>query len=402
MARKAGSLVVVFALLAIGAVALGAWLATSDESGEIVVTRADLPLVLEASGKLEAAVAYEIGPPSVPNTWNYNLTWMVPEGQWVKKGSPIARFDSTDIDEQIRDYSAQLETVKQQREKEERNLEVKLRELRLDLVKAENDLAKVNLDLGLAKELVSAIEFQKTRLRKELAEKKQRLLAEKIEVEQELVASRLEVMDVKRGYYEGKLAQLQAVKDKYAVKAPIDGLVVYIPKRNGDRWEVGESVWMLAKIMSVADVSTLRVEAAILEVDAARVEPGQEAEVAVDAVPGMVLETSVGEIGSIVRERSIQDRGKILDAFLPLVEFDRDLLRPGMGVSVTIVSETLEDQLVIPLDAVRNSPEGPYVMLEGGSRRSVELGQRSGGSVVVLAGLEEGERIAMPGAGDQV
>lgn len=401
MARKAGSLVVVAALLIAGVLAVGTWLATSDEEGDIVVARTDLPLMLEASGKLEAAIAYEIGPPSVPNTWNYNLTWMIPEGRWVKQGSVIARFDSTDIDEQIRDYSAQLETVKQQREKEERNLEVKLRELRLDLVKAENELAKVSLDLGLAKELVSAIEFQKTRLRKELAEKKQRLLAEKIDVEQELVALRLEVLDVKRSYYEGKLAQLRAVKDKYEVKAPIDGLVVYIPKRNGDRWEVGESVWMLAKIMSVADVSTLRVEAAILEVDAARVAAGQDAEVSVDAVPGMILETQVSEIGSIVRERSVQDRGKILDAFLPLDDFDRDLLRPGMGVSVTIVSETLENQLVIPLDVVGNSPDGPYVTLAGGGRRSVELGQRSGERVVVLSGLEEGERIAVPRAGEQ-
>ena len=39
--------------------------------------------------------------------------------------------------------------------------------------------------------------------------------------------------------------------------------------------------------------------------------------------------------------------------------------------------------------------------LAGGGRRSVTLGVRSEGRVVVVEGLEEGERVVSPAAGDQ-
>ncbi|NJN64301.1 MAG: HlyD family efflux transporter periplasmic adaptor subunit [Acidobacteria bacterium] len=168
-----------------------------------------------------------------------------------------------------------------------------------------------------------------------------------------------------------------------------------MPKRNGGRWEVGESVWMLAKILNVADVSTLRVEAQVLEVDAARIAPGQRAEISLDAVPGSLLTSEVSEIGRIVRERSYQDRTKVFDVYLPLQEVDAETMRPGMGVTVKIESERLRDQLTVPVDAVRSSPSGPYVLVRDGAggfdRRDVTLGARTRERVVVLSGLDEGE-----------
>ena len=103
-----------------------------------------------------------------------------------------------------------------------------------------------------------------------------------------------------------------------------------MPKRNGDRWEVGESVWMLAKLLEVADVSTLQVVANVLEVDSARLSPGQPAVITVDAVPGVRLDSSISEIGRIVHERSLQDPSKVFDAILALGDVDNEALRPGI------------------------------------------------------------------------
>lgn len=369
------------------------------------VTRQDLPLLVEAQGRLEAAVAYEIGPPSVPETWNYNLTWMIPEGRRVKEGDIVARFDATAIEEQLRDYQAQLETVRQEREKEQRNLEVTLEELRLDVVKAENELEKLALDLSLDESLLSAIEIKELRLEKQLATDRLAFLREKMASQRQLVDSKLELLDVKTRYFQGKVEQLRSVIEKYAVRAPISGLVLYVPKRNGERWEVGESVWMLAKILKVADVSTLRVEAQVLEVDAARVRPGQRAEVSLDAVPGSLLTTQVAEVGRIVREKSYQDRTKIFDVFLPIEAIDTEEMRPGMGVSVTIETAVLDDRLTVPTDAVRASAEGPYVEIRtsGGrfERRAVTLGERTAERVVVLSGVSESDVVLLGNGEDR-
>ena len=367
---------------------------------DIRVERGTFQRTVEATGKLEAAVAFEIGPPSMRDQWSYNLTWMIPEGRRVSAGDVVAKFDTTDLDERLREERAQLETTRQEREKEERNLEVSLKNLKLDLVKAEGEAKKVALDASVPPELVSSIEVEQKQLEKALNDRRVDFLGEKTTFERELVDSQLALLEVKQRFHQERIDYYEKMKAGHDVKAPVDGLVVYVPKRDGERWEIGESVWMMAKVLQVADVSTLRVEAAVLEVDASRVAPGQDARITVDALPGTALESRVEEIGQIVRERSQQDRSKVFDVVLPLDTFDPELLRPGMGVQIVIVVETLEDVLKVPVEAIEVTSEGPGVWKRGsGSARwtAVTLGPRNAEEVVVLEGLESGDKLEIPG-----
>ncbi|ANM28453.1 hypothetical protein ABI59_00650 [Acidobacteria bacterium Mor1] len=384
----------------IGAGAYVALRSSDDSAGGRTarVERGELVTRVQATGTLEAEVAYEIGPPSIQGFWEYNLSWMIPEGSYVKEGDVVARFDATEIEDRLRNHRAALETTEQEKEKEKRNLDVDLRQLRLDLTKAEGELKTVNLDLSLPEGMVSDIEVERNRLQERLASRRVDFLSEKIAFESDLVDSKLELLDVKRNYEQTKIDYNETAKSKFSIRAPVSGLVVYMPKQGGDRWEIGEGVWMLAKILKIADVSTLRVEASVLEVDAARVDVGQAAEIRVDAVPGMRLESQVEEIGRIVRERSAQDRSKVFDVFMPLDEVDGDVLRPGMGVQVEVRTASLPDRLTIPLEAVRSSDEGTWVWVQRGGgreRRAVELGPRNDRRVVVVEGLEEGEKVLL-------
>ena len=397
--RKKRTVVAIIVIL--GAVGLTAarWISdASDGPATAPVLREDFRAVVEATGRLEAAVAFEIGPPSARDFWEYNLSWMIPEGSRVKKSDVIARFDTTVLDDRLRERRADLETTLQKREKEERNLEVELKRLNLDLVKAEGELKKLDVELAVPEEFVSSIEVRQLELRRELAERRVGFLREKVEFEQEVVESKLDLLDAKKQYYQAKISYNEEVKDKFNVKAPVSGMVVYIPKQNGDRWEVGEGVWMLAKILQVADISTMRVEANVLEVDSARIAVGQPAEISIDAIPGMMISSQVTEIGRIVHERSVQDPSKVFDAMLPLGGERREGLRPGMGVRVKIETQRLADQLTVPLEAVRTSPEGTYVEVSGSGgseKRFVELGERNRHRVVVVSGLEEGDQVIL-------
>lgn len=360
--------------------------------------RGDFRLTVEATGTLEAAVFYEIGPPSVRDFWNYNLTWMISEGSTVEAGDAIARFDAQRLDDRLRDHRAELETATQQKEKEERDLEVQLRQLRLDLVEAEGDIQKVSLDTSVPRELLSGIELQQNLLKETLARKNASFLAEKIEFQQELVQNKLDLLEVKKSRAQQRINYYEQAKAKFEVKTPTPGVVIYIPKRNGDRWEVGENVWMLAKIIKVADVSTLRVEAEVLEVDAARIATDQPSRITVDALPGKIIESTVKEIGRIVHERSPQDPSKVFDVFLPLDEIDEDTMRPGMSLRVKITVKKIPDQITIPMKAIHMNNDGPTVRVVKRGRwstRSVVLGPHSGTRVVVESGLEEGEQVLL-------
>jgi len=400
MSRRLRNTLVIAAVLVTAGAALAARLTRVETaaSSSTIVAQEDFRVVVEATGRLEAAVAFEIGPPSVRDFWEYSLTWMIPEGDRVAKGDVVARFDTTQLDEQLREYAAQLETTQQQQEKERRNLDVELRQLRLDLVKAEGELKKVDLDAGVPEELVSFIEMEQNRLKQKLAHQRVNFLREKIDFERELVDSKLAMLDVKARLYQGKIDYFEEAKAKFSVTAPTTGLVVYIPKKNGDRWEVGEGVWMMAKLLEVADISTLQVVAHVLEADSAQLAPGQQAQIVVDALPGLKLESNIQEIGRIVHERSQQDQSKVFDAILPLADGTTDELRPGMGVSVSFETAILPDQLTIPVDAVRNADGGHYVeMADDGERREIEIGRRNGERVVVTSGLQGGERVRLAG-----
>ncbi len=391
----------VVALVVLAVPVLGwafATLGNSDLGRTATAVRGDFRLTVEATGTLEAAVFYEIGPPSVRDFWQYNLTWMIPEGSTVKEDEVIARFDAQRLDDRLRDHRAELETATQQKEKEERDLEVRLRQLRLDLVQAKADIQKVSLDTSVPRDLLPRIELQQNLLKEDLARKNAAFLEEKIEFQQELVQNKLALLEVKKSRAQQRIDYYEKAKAKFEVKAPTPGVVIYIPKQNGDRWEVGEGVWMLAKIMKVADVSTLRVEAQVLEVDAARIAADQTSQIIVDALPGKIIESKVKEIGRIVHERSPQDPSKVFDVFLPLGEIDEATMRPGMSLRVSIDVQKIPDQITIPLEAVHVNGDGPTVLVVvrgRASSRAVVLGPRSGARVVVESGLEEGEQVLL-------
>ena len=395
---------VAVALLAgIGVVAARFSVSAGDDESVAQATRSDFAVQVKATGRVEAAVAFEIGPPSASGYWSYDLQWMIPEGAKVKAGDVIMRYDTTQLDDELRTHRAELEKVLQEREKEEKNLEVSLKELRLDLVKAEGELRKLEVETAIPGDLVSSIEIETLKLEKDLARKRYDFLKEKIDFEKSLVESKLEILDVKKEFSQAKIEYSEKTKAKFEVKAPVDGLVLYVPKWNGDRWEVGESVWMLAKVLNVADTSTLRVEADVLEVDSATIAQGQKAHVAVDAIPGRIYDSAISEIGRIIRERSVQDRTKVFDAFISLDGMKVDDLRPGMGVTVDIETRRIPGALTVPLEAVHVADSGPYVLVreDGGvARRQVSLGARDSQRVVVESGLSEGDTVLLNGNGN--
>lgn len=394
----------VLLFLFLGAAGAWWWAAANapQDHGSAVAVREEFSVLVEAGGTLEAAIYYEMGPPSVKDVWNYNLTWMIPEGARVKPGQVVARFDAQEVEDRLRDDRAELETVTQEKEKEQRQLEIELRQLDLDLVEARAEVEMVSVEASVPEELVPALDLAETRRRKSLAEQRVKFLQDKLQFQKDLVRSKLELLDVKKRRMEQKIEYFRSSREKFEVKAPIGGVVLYIPKHNGGRWEIGERVWMMHKILKVADISTLRVDAKVLEVDSARIKIGQSARVTVDALPGQEVRTQVGEVGRMVHERSTQDSTKVFDVYLPITELD-EAMRPGMSVTVAIQVARKSDAVVIPVAAVISTRRGTFVDIlqgDGGRRRTpVVLGPRQDRRVEVLEGLQGGERLSLPARG---
>ena len=138
----------------------------------------------------------------------------------------------------------------------------------------------------------------------------------------------------------------------------------------------------------------------------AYVDVGTPVEMVSSALGGAVFQGKVTFVGNAAIDREQSPAGsasefedpsglKVFELGIEL-ESSPDELRPGMTVDLSIVRQQLEDAVSIPLRAVYRQEGLPVVFVEtpeGPRSQPVVLGAKNRERVVVLDGLEGGERL---------
>jgi len=234
---------------------------------------------------------------------------------------------------------------------------------RLSLLQAENAL----------KEAESELESAKLGSPKSVVEKKERQLREK---KLELQLKRKELEDT-------------------LLKAPFSGMVSKIYVEKGEIVS-GEAVSASRAILRLIDTSRLFAEVAVDEVDIAQARLGQRTEVTVDAYPDEIFS---GRVVYVAPEATTSQGLVVIEVKIELEKAD-PRLKPGFTASADIITDEAKDVLVLPVEAVHETPMGSFVVVseEGGStQRRVALGVSDGTNVEIKSGLEEGEMILSSG-----
>jgi RND family efflux transporter MFP subunit len=165
----------------------------------------------------------------------------------------------------------------------------------------------------------------------------------------------------------------------------MNGIVIDRLVEPGDQSAPGKT------LLTLYDPSRLRVEASVRESDIGRLSPGLKLTVVVDALKA----ERQGTVEQIVPAADPTSRTFLVKVHLP----DPAGLFPGMYARLRIPLD--ERQAVqIPSSAVRRVGQLTLVdVMQDGRprRRAVRLGRSIGETVEVLAGLEEGEQIALSG-----
>jgi HlyD family secretion protein len=189
------------------------------------------------------------------------------------------------------------------------------------------------------------------------------------------------------------------------VRADVSGIVVYrdlFIDSERRKPQVGDQVWANQPLLILPDVSRMVVETRVRETDIHRVAKEQTVTIRVDAYPDLRLTGKVTLIGTLAESEPDRRGAKY---FGVTVEIDQTepRLRPGMTARVEILAEEREQALSVPLDAVfeREGRSLCYVARRGGfEEREVVLGPSNHDNVVVVQGLEAGERVALVDPGE--
>lgn len=139
----------------------------------------------------------------------------------------------------------------------------------------------------------------------------------------------------RRATAEASIARLNALLDKTRITSPLDGVVVTRQADGGETLERGDP------IVTIADLSHLRVEAEVDEFDAGRVALGAQVLVTAEGFDGQIWRGRVEEIPDVVAQRALkpQDPARPTDTRVLLVKvalLDATPLKLGQRVQVAI------------------------------------------------------------------
>ncbi|WP_019451538.1 efflux RND transporter periplasmic adaptor subunit [Cupriavidus sp. BIS7] len=295
------------------------------------------------------------------------LEWLgVLEGSRVKKDEIIARIESRDVEASAAQARAQVQVA-------EANLELQQAELR-----------DADVNLRRSKELLAPAAISKQQYDSDLARYNKARAS--------ISNSQASIASAKANARAAEVAVEQTV-----VRAPFDGVVLIKHANVGDNiTPFSAAADTKGAIVTIADMSTLEVEADVAESNIAKITVEQPCEILLDALPNLRMEGRVSRIVPTV------DRSKA--TVLVKIRFvDRDpRVLPDMSAKIAFLSKPVPPGENKPVTAVqptavveRDGKPTVFVVQDGKVRQvTVTRGEKIG-ELVAVQGVKPGDVVVL-------
>lgn len=185
--------------------------------------------------------------------------------------------------------------------------------------------------------------------------------------------------------------------DRITLRAPFDGVVMDLKKREGEYVKMGDALYTLM------DLSSVWVQLEVFENDLPWLALDQTVQLKTGALPGEVFSGQVSFIDPVLDDRRRINRVRVA------VSNPLRKLKPGMFVEATVQAELPQkngsDPLQIPASAVLRTGDRAIVYRriasDDGIRfegREIVLGPRTDNFFIVYSGVNEGDLVVTRGA----
>ncbi len=205
--------------------------------------------------------------------------------------------------------------------------------------------------------------------------------------------------------YENALADAKDNLSKYYIYASIDGVVATLDSniKTGDSISSGT---VLGSIVTKQEI----VETSLNEVDAVKIKLGQKATITFDALPDITVTGSVIDIDTV----GTVSQGVVSYGVKVALDVINDQVKPGMSVSINIITDTRQNVLAVPNSAVKSKSGSYYVLVFNQkydlssatasqgfistiapTQKTVEIGSSDDTNTEITSGLVEGDQIVV-------
>lgn len=318
-------------------------------------TTGDISAELDVVGNLIGAATVDV----VPRTAGRLVSVNVKLGDRVSRGQQLAKIEDQEIREQVKQAEASFQVA-----------QATIRQREADL-----KFAEVNLDRS--KSLFG----------------RQLLPRQSLDDAEARAAAATAQLDLARAQFaqaQARLDELRINFDNTSITSPVNG---FVGRRNVDpgAWASNNT-----PVVSVVDISSVRLVANVVEKDLRLVSVGDPARVQVDAFPG---ETFSGRIARVAPVLDPTTRTAEIEIEVPNGDFR---LKPGMYARMGVTIETRKNATLVPKSSVvdYDSKRGVFTMTAENKAKflPIETGLEDAQRVEVRAGLTTADTLVTSGA----
>lgn len=364
----------------------------------VEVKRGEFFIDIAEEGEINATSAVMIGSPNM--SWQFGMlkiSMIVEDGTEVKEGDEVLLFDPSDVQKVIIDAQADLEIanaemIKMVAEQESRineleanlkisDIDYQINQIRLEQATFDSDVARKELELSLEKAKIS------------LQTARNEIENQKLIHAEDIRQKNVNILQVKKN-----LSDAKETLEKLSVRSPSAGIAILRTNWSTDeKWAVGEQPWGGEPLINLPDLSELKVETEVNEVDISKIKIDQRVEIRLDAFSDTVYTGKVISVAGLAKFKQRDSKIKVFPVEVLLDGASKKLM-PGMTVSCKIIVDRIEDALYLSLDAVYQEGAEDYVFLKSGGgfkKKSIKTGLANNDYIIVVDGLKEGDKVSL-------
>ena len=358
---------------------------------ELRVTRGDLAERVLLTGQLVAERAERSIVP-MTRIWQLSIRWLAEDGAAARAGDRVVEFDNSVFVGELAEKRLKLKQALLDLAAQRAAAAAATADKELALAREKLLLEKAELQAALPVELQPERDWQEKQLARERAQVATRKAEGELAAQKKSAALEIRVKEIEAEKIRRDLESAEKGIAALTLTAPKAGiLLVGEHPWEGRKFQVGDVVQPGWTVVELPELSTMRVEATLSDVDDGRIAAGARATCTLDAWPDLPLSGTVREVAPVAQEVGRESLRRAFKVVIDLDRTDPERMRPGMSVKVEVRGAPVAGALTAPRAALDMS--GPAAFLAGGERTRVELGVCDAQRCQVIRGLAEGQAL---------
>ncbi len=392
---------VIIALSALAAIIIILVISTSKKQTtapqKVSVTRGPFEVVVTVTGELQAKNNEDImAPAELRQSRSFRFSDikiqdLIPEGTVVDSGDYVATLDRSSLSNRLKEIEDELEKSEQQFLKTQLDTTLQLRSLRDELINLEFELEEKQIVVEQSKFEPPATQRQ-AQINLERADRNFSQAKHNYKLKKEQAEASMREVAINLARQERERQDMLNVLNKFIVRAPKPGMVIYYREWSGQKRSVGTGMRTSEiNAPTLPDLSVMISKTYVNEIDVSKLKENQPVRVGVDAFPEKSYTGIVTDVANIGEQLPNTD-AKVFEVIIRVNEYD-PILRPSMTTSNQIVTQSFEDVLYLPLEAIHADDSLSYVYTTKNKKQVVITGEQNENFIIVEKGLTEDDNV---------